>query len=791
MRSKNFSVAVSIFFAVLFVTFFAANAIANEAENLAISASADGRGTVTTGRGIYVTNDNGATWRRITIELGLTETITFADQRGNERFVLITNGKELMLARSSDDGLTWDRDTLVIDSNYLAQANLSSAELYPDGETIFITFDLESGSNFVRTAQFVSNDDGKSWKLGYSSSQKKRDRSNDDSRYERAKRELGLADDEAITNDSGTGWYVVRSGKCYGFKSGCVQAERIIRSDGEDITPVAIKQAADRARDAARLEATPQFALPPGGNTRISLNRGFDKCQAGSVSQMQTWWNTSPHYDTNIYFSGRNRACASQPLNTTWIDQVTAQGWGLIPTVVGYQSPCTVSTTSAKLSYDVAVAESQGRIEADIAATDAANIGLTAGSILYYDMERYDPPTPDTLGCRSATVAFLKGWTERIKQLGYKSGVYGSPKNAIEDWQFMAPTSKMDAVWMARWDNVASVWTYVSFPTFPANEWANHQRIKQWQAPHNETWGGITFNIDGNISDAPVAGLAIARNTIADFDGDRKSDVSVYRPDTGVWYVQNSATSTFTIVPFGAVGDVLAPGDYDGDGKTDMCVFRPSTGVWHILTKAGQYSARPFGTTNDIPAPADYNGDGKTDLAVFRPSNATWYISNSDSQGTFSFVAFGTNGDLPVRGDFDGDAKDDIAIFRPNGGTGSEWWVQRSSDSSVFALQFGTPTDKTVAGDFTGDGKADIAFWRPSTGYWYVLRSEDLSFYAVPYGTTGDLPSPGDYDGDGRFDTAVFRPSTGVWYVDRSTAGSLIQQFGQSGDAPVSGSIVR
>src|SRR6185369_6053022 len=152
-------------------------------------------------------------------------------------------------------------------------------------------------------------------------------------------------------------------------------------------------------------------------------------------------------------------------------------------TIVGYQSPCTASTTTAKLSYDVATAEQQGRGEADIAVADANNIGLTAGSVLYYDMERYDPPNPDTLGCAAATLAFLKGWTERIHELGYISGVYGSPFNANPAWASMPAASRMDAIWMARWDNVQSVWTYVSFPTFPTNVWNNHQRIKQWQAP--------------------------------------------------------------------------------------------------------------------------------------------------------------------------------------------------------------------------------------------------------------------------------------------------------------------
>jgi hypothetical protein len=36
----------------------------------------------------------------------------------------------------------------------------------------------------------------------------------------------------------------------------------------------------------------------------------------------------------------------------------------------------------------------------------------------------------------------------------------------------------------------------------------------------------------------------------------------------------------------GASGDVPAPGDYDGDDKADLTVFRPNTTVWWVLKSA-------------------------------------------------------------------------------------------------------------------------------------------------------------------------------------------------------------
>jgi uncharacterized delta-60 repeat protein len=281
----------------------------------------------------------------------------------------------------------------------------------------------------------------------------------------------------------------------------------------------------------------------------------------------------------------------------------------------------------------------------------------------------------------------------------------------------------------------------------------------------------------------------IGRRSPFDFDGDGKTDISIFRPSAGEWWVNRSSNSTGFALQFGASTDKIVPADYTGDGKTDVAFWRPSNGFWFILrSEDSSFYSFPFGASGDVPVPADYDGDGKADAAVFRESSLTWYISKS-SGGT-DILTFGAAGDKPVVADYDGDGKADIAIFRPNGPNGAEWWVRRSSNASVFALQFGNSADKAVPGDYTGDGKADVAFWRPSNGFWFILRSEDSSFYSFPFGASGDVPTPGDYDGDGKTDAAVFRPSNTTWYVQRTTAGVLIQQFGNSGDLPTPSAFV-
>jgi len=278
-------------------------------------------------------------------------------------------------------------------------------------------------------------------------------------------------------------------------------------------------------------------------------------------------------------------------------------------------------------------------------------------------------------------------------------------------------------------------------------------------------------------------------STPFDYEGDGKTDISIFRPAPGEWWYQRSSDGGNRAFQFGNSSDKIVPADFTGDGKTDVAIWRPASGDWFVLrSEDNSFYSFPFGTSGDTPVVGDFDADGKADAGVFRSSNQTWFISKS-SGGTI-IQQFGAAGDKPVAADYDGDGKADIAIFRVNGANGAEWWINRSSNNSVFAASFGNSTDKAVQGDYTGDGKADIAVWRPSDGNWFILRSEDFSFYAFPFGASEDVPVAGDYDGDGRMDAGVFRPTNSTWFVQRSTAGTLIQQFGVAGDLPVPSAFV-
>ncbi len=741
----------------------------------------------------FRTDDNGENWREIRLPQATGETIGGVSFLNKEiGWVILTYAKssQLALAKTVDGGNSWTRNLIKLRMEDLAEARFDSILLeFDDEQNAKLTLQLQSSSNFIRRAIYLTNDGGQTW--SFKSSRLSKSSQYHESLAESANSEihsnLKLPKNESIIKNSignNSAWLMTSSGNCEGFKVGCFQTTKLYSyseiNNLKEITPPQIKELAKLDEIKAKREAQNSlFTQPPNGNTRISLNRGFDKCTAATASQMQTWWDNSPFYDANIYISGRNRGCSQPQLTNSWVNTVAAQGWGLIPTIVGYQSPCSTCASCQKHSSDAATAETQGRGEADIAITDANALGLTQGTILYYDMERYDD-TSGTGACSTPTKAFLKGWTDRVKELGYISGVYGSPTNAVGDWLNIPAPSRMDAVWLARWDNVPSVWVYSSpSPVVPETAWANHQRIKQWQAPHNETWGGVTFNIDGNIADAPVAANPLAKNKTADFDGDGKSDISVWRPDTGVWYVINSSTATYKIQGFGLSSDVLAPGDFDGDGKTDLAVFRPSDGVWHLYSRS-IYRSFQFGAAGDIPVPADYDGDKRTDIAVFRPSTGVWYIWNSfDSRGTsYTIQQFGLTGDKPVTGDYDGDNKADLAVWRPSDGN---WYLQRSTQGFT-AINFGLNGDNPAQGDYDGDGKTDLGIFRG--GVWYLYQTQ-AGITVTQFGLSGDLPTTGDFDGDNKSDIAVFRPSNGVWYLLQSSQGFTAVQFGAMGDKPI------
>ena len=144
-------------------------------------------------------------------------------------------------------------------------------------------------------------------------------------------------------------------------------------------------------------------------------------------------------------------------------------------------------------------------------------------------------------------------------------------------------------------------------------------------------------SLKGNVTAAlsNVAELRIFHSPTATFPG----------PTIDAQLGVDNITARMTLLPPTA--------DFDGDGKTDLTVWRPGDGVWYIIRSSdGGVIQTQWGTGTlfpdpDVPVPGDYDGDGKTDIAVWRPGDGYWYILRS-SDGGVTQTQWGTLGDIPI-----------------------------------------------------------------------------------------------------------------------------------------------
>jgi hypothetical protein len=226
---------------------------------------------------------------------------------------------------------------------------------------------------------------------------------------------------------------------------------------------------------------------------------GFDACTAPSRGSMSAWAG-SPYRAIGVYIGGLNRGCSQPNLTASWVGEQTAAGWSLIPTYVGLQAPTSSCSSCAKLSTSSSTATTQGTEAATDAVDQARIAGIGEGSPIYFDMESYSR----TASASNATLTFLGAWTAQLHTLGYDSGVYSSSSSGIADLASRLGSTYLqpDDLWVANWDGRANA----SGSYFPAGAWTEHQRIHQYNGGHNETYGGVTINIDNNYVEGATAG---------------------------------------------------------------------------------------------------------------------------------------------------------------------------------------------------------------------------------------------------------------------------------------------
>jgi hypothetical protein len=256
---------------------------------------------------------------------------------------------------------------------------------------------------------------------------------------------------------------------------------------GSGTAPPAAHPAPPRAR--ARAHATRRTGDP------VYTGLGFDVCSTPSTSAMSAW-SASPYRAAGVYIGGANEACSQPNLSSSWVQQESAAGWALLPIYVGLQAPSNGCGCAAIVP---AQATAEGTAAADDAINQAEAVGIAPGNPIYDDMENYSRGGSNT----SSVLAFLSAWTTELHAHGYTSGVYSSAGSGITDLVAQVGTgyAEPDQIWIAEWNGQQTT----SSGYVPDGDWANHQRLHQYQGGHNATYGGVTLNIDSNYIDAGAA----------------------------------------------------------------------------------------------------------------------------------------------------------------------------------------------------------------------------------------------------------------------------------------------
>ena len=269
---------------------------------------------------------------------------------------------------------------------------------------------------------------------------------------------------------------------------------------GRDSLPGLNASAANASTSAAPNVPASANAQPERSSFRASTftGLGFDTCTAPSRSQMSAWRSSSPYRAVGIYLGGINAACAQPNLTRRWISHEIASGWHPHPTWVGPQAPRNLCGCRA-MSASTAQAKHQGEAAASTAVRQAKRRGILPGNPIYYDMEAYATGAPNT----PAVLAFLAGWTFRLHNDGYISGVYSSDSSGIRDLvrRYHSKYPEPNDISIAAWNGQKNAHD----PYIPASEWSHHQRIHQYLGNLTESYGGVTLSVDDDFLNGATA----------------------------------------------------------------------------------------------------------------------------------------------------------------------------------------------------------------------------------------------------------------------------------------------
>lgn len=167
----------------------------------------------------------------------------------------------------------------------------------------------------------------------------------------------------------------------------------------------------------------------------------------------------------------------------------------------------------------------------------------------------------------------------------------------------------------------------------------------------NDGTNGVAIDL-GELPNYITSSIRI---DVTDFDGDGKSDFTIFESGKATTYTLNSANQLVllnTYIDGNIVADGTKPillGDYNGDGKTDFIIpYQTGYTEWYKYTATGTGYIKELKTFPSIYfynsfygygynhyLPTDFDNDGKTDLVV---ANASRYGDNT--YGWLTVVAY-------------------------------------------------------------------------------------------------------------------------------------------------------
>jgi hypothetical protein len=250
-----------------------------------------------------------------------------------------------------------------------------------------------------------------------------------------------------------------------------------------------------------------------------------------------------------------------------------------------------------------------------------------------------------------------------------------------------------------------------------------------------------------------------------------------------MWRIRNQGT-----IQWGMAFDIPVPADYNGDGRADLAVYRRSSGTWFVKD---QFSVA-WGNAKTFPIAVDVSRDGRADLVSYQRSTGTWDVYDTGA-GMSSTAVFGATGDVPVtqpslllainppRNDFDANGKTDLVWQHDASRQAVVWYMDGASGNNMMGYNYLTSFDVTgftlaASADFNGDGAPDLVWQNDATRrayVWYMGGAGRNVMMAYASLTPMDVPNwrivaANDIDGDGHPDLVWQNESTrqaSIWFM--------------------------